>query len=86
MDSESQDATTVTFALADSRIYSFMKMMTLYMRIVAKAIFLSVSFLCFQCCDNVDIKVHWCLQNQSIVGRKILLNTLSPSRTTTMSL
>ena len=43
MDSESQDATKITSALADSRIYSFMKMMTLYMRIVAITIFLSVS-------------------------------------------
>ena len=32
MGSESQDdATKITFALADSRIYSFMKMVTLYM-------------------------------------------------------
>ena len=43
MDSESQDATKMTSALADSRIYSYMNMMTLYMCIVAVAIFLSVS-------------------------------------------
>ena len=57
MDSESQDATNLTSVLTDSRIYSFMNMMTLYMRIVA-IIFCSQypTFLLFQCCDNVDIK------------------------------
>ena len=46
MDSESQDATKIPYALADSRIYSFTKMMTLNMCIVEVTIFLSVS-LCF---------------------------------------
>ena len=43
MDSESQDATKMTSALADPHIYSFMKMMTLDMHMIAKTIFLSVS-------------------------------------------
>ena len=43
IDAESRDATKITSALADSRIYSFMKMMTLNMCIVAFTIFLSVS-------------------------------------------
>ena len=43
MGSESQHATKITSALADSRIYSLMEMMTLSMCIVAKTIFLSVS-------------------------------------------
>ena len=67
MDSESQDATNLTSALTDSRIYSFMNMMTLYMCIVAKNHFSQYpTFLFFQCCDNVDIKSHWFLQNQSV--------------------
>ena len=41
MDSENQDATKITSALADSRICSFVKMMTLYMCMVAATIFLS---------------------------------------------
>ena len=43
MDSESQDSTKITFALADSRIYSFTKMVTFYMCIVKVTIFLRVS-------------------------------------------
>ena len=43
MDSESQDATKIPSALTDSRIYSFTKMITLYMCIVKVTIFLSVS-------------------------------------------
>ena len=43
MGSEGQDATKITSALADWRIYSFVKMMTLYMCIVAITIFLCVS-------------------------------------------
>ena len=43
MDSESQDATKIMSALEDPRIYSFMKIMTLYMCIVAITIFLSIS-------------------------------------------
>ena len=43
MHSESQDATKITSALADPRIYSFMKMMTLYMCMVVINIFLSAS-------------------------------------------
>ena len=43
MDSESQDATIITSALADPRIYSSMKMMTLDMHMNAITIFLSVS-------------------------------------------
>ena len=43
MDSESQDATKIPYALTDSRIYSFTKMITLYMCIVKVTIFLSVS-------------------------------------------
>ena len=41
--SESQDATKIPYALTDSRIYSFTKMITLYMCIVKVTIFLSVS-------------------------------------------
>ena len=40
MDSESQDATKITSTLADSRIYSFTKIMTIYMCIVKVIIFL----------------------------------------------
>ena len=43
MDSETQDATKITSALADPRICSFMKMMTLDMHMNAITIFLSVS-------------------------------------------
>ena len=43
MDSESQDATKITSALAGPRIYSSMKMMTLDMHINDITIFLSVS-------------------------------------------
>ena len=43
MDSESQYATEITSALADSRIFSFIKMMTLYMCTNVITIFLSVS-------------------------------------------
>ena len=43
MDSESQDATKITSALADPRIYSSMKMITLDMHVSAFTIFLSVS-------------------------------------------
>ena len=43
MDSESQDATKITSAPADSLIYSLMKMMKLYMCIVAATIFHRVS-------------------------------------------
>ena len=43
MDSESQDATKITSALADPRICSFMKMMTLGMHMNAFTNFLSVS-------------------------------------------
>ena len=43
MDSGSQDATKIPCALTDSRIYSFTKMITLYMCIVKVTIFLSVS-------------------------------------------
>ena len=46
MNSESQDATKITSALADSRMYSFMKMMTLYMLVVVINIFLSFSLSC----------------------------------------
>ena len=46
MDSESQDATKITSALADARIYSSMKMMTLVMYMIAIIIF-SVSHLPF---------------------------------------
>ena len=35
MDSESQDATKIASALADSRIHSFMKMLPLYMCLVS---------------------------------------------------
>ena len=42
-DSESQDATKITSALADSRNYSLMKMMTLYICLAATTIFLSGS-------------------------------------------
>ena len=67
MDSESQDAKKITSALADTRIFSFMKMMTLYMCIVACNNFSQcLTFLFSKCCDNVDIKAHWCLQNQSV--------------------
>ena len=43
MDSENEDAAKTTSAFADPRIYSFMRMMTLYMCMVAISIFLSVS-------------------------------------------
>ena len=43
MDSESQDATIITSALADPLIYSSMKMMTLDMHMNAVTIFLCVS-------------------------------------------
>ena len=43
MDSESQDATKITSALADPRIYSSMKKMTLDMHMNAIIIFLSIS-------------------------------------------
>ena len=43
MDSWSQDATKIPSALTDSRIYSFTKMITLFMCIVKLNIFLSVS-------------------------------------------
>ena len=46
MDSESQDATNLTSALTDSRIYSFMNMMTLDMHMNAINIF-SLSHLLF---------------------------------------
>ena len=62
MDSESQDATKITSALTDSRTYSFTKMMTLYMCIVEAIVFVSVS-LFSQCCDKVDVKTRWSLQN-----------------------
>ena len=42
-DSGSQDATKIPCALTDSRIYSFTKMITLYMCIVKVTIFISVS-------------------------------------------
>ena len=43
MDSESEDATQITSALADPRIYSFMKMLTLDMYMFAVTIFLIIS-------------------------------------------
>ena len=43
VDSERQDAAKTTSALADSRICSFMKMMTLYIFVVVITIFLSLS-------------------------------------------
>ena len=80
MDSESQDATKITSALANSRIHSFTKMMTLYMCVVA--IFLRVShFLSLPVlwqCRRQDLLVS----AESIVGRKILLNTQSTLETT----
>ena len=66
MDSEGQDATKITSALKDSRIYSFTKMMTLHMCIVEVTIFSQcLTFLSSQCCGNVDVKTRWSLQNQS---------------------
>ena len=65
MDSESHDATKITYALQDPRIYASMKLLTLDMCFVAITIFLSDS-LFSQCCGTVDIRTRWCVQNQSV--------------------
>ena len=58
MDSESQDATKITSALAEPRMYSSVKMITQDMHMNGMNIVLSISpfFFFFQCCGNVDIK------------------------------
>ena len=56
----------ITSAFADSRVSSFMKTMTLYMYCRYNHFSECLTFLLSQCCDNVDIKVHWCLQNLSV--------------------
>ena len=62
MDSESQDATKITSALADSRICSSVKMVTLDIHMNAIIIF-SVSHLLFSS-GNDDIKTPWCLHDK----------------------
>ena len=64
---ESQDATKITSALADSFIYLFTKVMRLYMCMVVHCFILRFS----QCCDNADIKAHWCLQSELFVSGTI---------------
>ena len=64
MGSESQDATKITSALSDPHIYSFMKMMTLYMCVDVRTIFLSVSPSFSP--SFVKLSTHRCLQNQSV--------------------
>ena len=85
MDSENQDATKITSALVDSRIFSPMKMLTLTMSMVFLTISLSVSpsFLpvLWQCRHQGPL-----VSAESIGGRKTLLSTLSALRTAIMSL
>ena len=66
MDSESQDATKITSALADSRIYSFMKMMTLYKCSVALTVFSQCLNFSSSVLTMSTSRPHWCLQNQSV--------------------
>ena len=78
MDFESQDATKITSALADPRIYSSMKRIFLDMHMsvrfvkkkhmnAKKHFSQCLTLLCFQCRDNVDIKTHGCLHDKQFV-------------------
>ena len=55
MNFESQDATKITSAFADTSIYPFTKMMTLYMCMVVIIISLCLILRFSQCSDNADI-------------------------------
>ena len=66
MDSESQHATKITSALADSRIYSSTKNDDIgYAHDCFNHFSQCPTFLFSQCCGNVDVKSRWSLQNQN---------------------